>query len=134
MASKLVPGKYAGQRDDQIDSSLTIHDMSKRIRIMYIISSLRNCGPTTQLYNLISHLDVKLFDITVVTLSPESKFSRWRCFKTLGITLCSLQKNRLIQISTLVSCLTPLLNQLKPEIVHTQGIRADYLSNKLPKY
>ena len=134
MASKLAPDESAGQRDDQPDSILTIRGMSKRIRIVYIISSLRNCGPTTQLYNLISHLDAKLFDITVVTLSPESKFSRWICFNTLGITLYSLRKNRFIRFSTLVSCLMPLLNQLKPNIVHTQGIRADYLSNKLPKH
>ena len=63
---------YTGQQDDQSDSLLSMRDMSERIRIVYIVSSLQNCGPTTQLYNLISHLNPKYFQINWFSPIMES--------------------------------------------------------------
>ncbi len=42
-----------------------------RLRLVYLVSTLRRAGPTSQLLNLLRHLDLARFDPVVVTLSPE---------------------------------------------------------------
>ena len=101
------------------------------IRIAYVVSTLRDCGPTTQLYNLVSNLDRAIFEVYVITLSNEPTSTRWNDFSRLEIKLCSLAKRRITLPCVLSRKLGALLKAIDPCITHTQGIRADYLGSLL---
>ena len=102
-----------------------------RIRLFFIVSTLRRCGPTNQLYNLIANLDASCFDITLVTLSPESNDSRWFDFLPLNCYLRSLSLPRLTSPKRIKNALATILKPKNPHIVHTQGLRADYVASIL---
>ena len=100
-------------------------------KIVYVVSTLRSTGPTRQLYNIIKHLDRDRFSPTVVTLSPEPENSKWDDFtnvcdavETLGL---SRVKGALVGRHRLKAKLAALV----PDIIHTQGFRADYLLSKI---
>ena len=101
------------------------------IRIAYVVSTLRDCGPTTQLYNLVSNLDRATFEVYVITLSNEPTSTRWSDFSRLKIRLCSLAKRRITLPCVLSRKLGALLKAIDPCVTHTQGIRADYLGSLL---
>ena len=96
-----------------------------------MVSTLRDCGPTTQLYNLISNLDRATFEVYVITLSTEPSSTRWNDFSQLKIELCSLARRRIMLPCVLSRQLGALLKKIDPCITHTQGIRADYLGSLL---
>jgi glycosyltransferase involved in cell wall biosynthesis len=100
-------------------------------KILYIVSSLRRSGPTTQLYNIIKNLDTRKFDPYLVTLSPEHRDSNLSLYEKLNIHLYSLNLSRLKGFFAAKKRIIALLNEIKPDIIHTQGIRGDILSSKL---
>ncbi|VEP13239.1 conserved hypothetical protein [Hyella patelloides LEGE 07179] len=64
------------------------------MKILYIVSTLRSCGPTNQLLYIIKYLDIQQFEPIVLTLSPEPKNSLWSKFQQLNIPLYSLNLSR----------------------------------------
>jgi len=97
------------------------------LKILYVVSTLAKSGPTNQLYNLISNLDKDCYTIKVITLSPESSYSRWPDFESLDIEIQSLNLSRLAGLFLSKIKLKSLLKTIKPDLIHTQGIRADSL-------
>jgi glycosyltransferase involved in cell wall biosynthesis len=93
---------------------------------------LGRSGPTNQLFNLIKYLDRTIFDPYLITLSPEPNNSRRTDFEESGIHLFSLNLSRLDGIFFMRKKINPLINEINPDIIHTQGIRADIISSKLP--
>ena len=102
-------------------------------KILYIISTLRRSGPTNQLYNIIKYLDKNEFDPYLVTLSPESDNSRWADYDALGVHLYSLGLSRLRGFLCTRKEIKSFLSEIKPDVIHTQGIRADIINTKLVK-
>ncbi|MDQ2109557.1 MULTISPECIES: glycosyltransferase [unclassified Vibrio] len=96
-------------------------------KILYIVSTLKRSGPTNQLFNLIKNLDRSVFEPSVATLSPEPEDSRWNDYEKLGINLYSLNLSRLGGILFAKPKLRNIIDEIKPDIIHTQGIRADSL-------
>ena len=102
------------------------------IRVVYLVSTLRRAGPTTQLLNLLRHLDAGRFDPVVVTLSPEPADSMLREFQALGAPVRTLAMSRLAglvnrgwrgDIERLVG------RRLDAStVVHSQGVRGDVIS------
>jgi glycosyltransferase involved in cell wall biosynthesis len=103
----------------------------KKAAILYIVSTLGRTGPTQQLLYLISHLDRSLFDPHVVTLSPEPTDSLKPKFIEIGIKLHSLELSRIAGLFLALFRLKRFLRILKPDIIHSQGLRADWLSSQL---
>lgn len=101
------------------------------LRIFYIVSTLKSSGPTNQLYNIITHLDRSLFNPMLVTLSPEPADSRWSDFEKLGIDVRSLGLSRLKGLFLARGRLARLVDDFAPDVIHSQGIRADVLSSSL---
>jgi len=97
------------------------------MKILYVVSSLSSSGPTNQLYNLISNLNKGCYTVTVITLSPEPNDSRWSDFELLGIDVQSLNLSRLAGLFLSKFKLRSLIKVIKPDLIHTQGIRADSL-------
>ena len=102
------------------------------IRVVYLVSTLRRAGPTTQLLNLLRHLDAGLFDPVVVTLSPEPADSMLPEFQALGVPVRTLAMSRLAglvnrgwrrDVERLVG------ERLDAStVVHSQGVRGDVIA------
>lgn len=103
-------------------------------KICYIVSTLKRSGPTIQLYNLINYIDKKKFKIYIITLSPEPKDSEWDKFAKMGIQLHSIQLSRFSGLFFMKSKLLSLMKIIKPDLIHTQGIRADALLASIRTY
>lgn len=100
-------------------------------KILYIVSTLKRSGPTNQLFNIIKNLDRSVFKPVLITLSPEPKDSKWKDYISLGIEMHSLNLSRFGGLFFANSKLGKLINEIKPDLIHTQGIRADVLSSRL---
>jgi glycosyltransferase involved in cell wall biosynthesis len=107
--------------------SRSLHNF--RIRILYITSTLKRSGPINQLYNLIKYLDRSRFEPYLLTLSPEPSDSRWQDFVDLGVYVDTLRLSRLMGIFLTRKRLSVYIRRIQPDLLHTQGIRADILSS-----
>src|SRR5690625_1914881 len=103
------------------------------MKILYVVSTLKRCGPTNQLFNLIKYLDRKRFEPHLITLSPEPKDTRWKDFKSKNVNLYSLSLPRIFGFFLAKHKLIHLIRKIRPELIHTQGFRADILSSRLNK-
>ncbi|HHF3234750.1 glycosyltransferase [Vibrio sp. Vb0877] len=101
------------------------------INILYVVSTLKRSGPTNQLFNIIKNLDRSAFKPHLVTLSPESSDSRWSDYEKIGVNLYSLNLSRLSGVLFSKSSLGKKIADIKPDIIHSQGIRADMLVSKI---
>lgn len=101
------------------------------VKIVYVVSSLKRAGPTNQLYNLIKYLKLQKFRVAIITLSIEPIDSRWEDFKDLNVELYTLGLTRLQSLLFSMRGLKRILLRIKPDIIHSQGIRSDALVAKL---
>lgn len=96
-------------------------------KILYIVSTLRDSGPTNQLFYLIDNLRDK-FSATIITLSPEPEDSELSRFNELDIEYRTLGLSRLKGALLGPSKLRSVISRHEPDIIHSQGFRADTLS------
>lgn len=102
--------------------------MPKRIRVIYLGSTLARTGPVRQLYGLMKYLDRDLFEPAIVTLSPEPSDSFWDDFCSLGVPCSSFELSRITGAVILPFGMREFLRQHPADIVHSFGTRADVLS------
>ncbi|WP_019571816.1 glycosyltransferase family 4 protein [Thioalkalivibrio sp. ALMg3] len=99
------------------------------MKILYVVSTLANTGPTNQLYSLVRKLNRDVYSPSLLTLSPEPETnSAWSRFEGLEVEMGSLRLSRLEGLLLARSRVRELMEKIKPDIVHTQGIRADVLN------
>lgn len=103
------------------------------MKILYIVSTLRLCGPTNQLFYIIKYLDSQKIKPVILTLSPEPQESLWSKFKALDIEIHSLNLSRLQGLFQGGQKLKAFVDKLQPDVVHSQGIRPDTLAAKYLK-
>jgi len=101
------------------------------IKILYIVSTLERTGPVNQLFNLLLNLDAKKFLPIVLTLSPEKENTKIDDFRDRQIQVQSLRLNKLSGLFNLKARLDKAIVRIKPDIIHTQGYRADTVIYKL---
>jgi len=99
-------------------------------KILYIVSTLKRGGPVNQLYNLIKYLDRKEFDPYLITLSPELPDSRIGDFRSMDISIWTLNCSRRYFLSALKQA-RRICREIKPDLIHSQGIRPDAVSIRL---
>ncbi|MBE9170093.1 glycosyltransferase family 4 protein [Pleurocapsales cyanobacterium LEGE 06147] len=105
------------------------------MKVLYIGSTLRVCGPINQLFALIKYLDRKKFEPIILTLSPEPTHSALTSFQKLGVKINSLKLSRLKDFLVGKYALKKFVDDCHCDIVHTHGIRADiYAAQYLQKY
>jgi glycosyltransferase involved in cell wall biosynthesis len=97
-------------------------------RIAYLCSNLRRTGPTRQLLNILNHIDLRLFEPKVITLSEESSDSIYNEFVDQGIEIECLRLSRSMGWFAGSQKLGTWLRHSKTNLLHTQGIRADGLA------
>ena len=104
--------------------SMTVHKCADT-RLLFVISSLKRCGPVNQLYELIRNLDRSSFDVTVLTLKGEvDGNSRIADFSDMGVRLLSLGLTRWHVANVLVRMHT-VLTSIQPHVVHSHGLLPD---------
>lgn len=96
------------------------------MKLLFIVSNLRRTGPTNQLFYIINNLSEE-FQATVLTLSPEPRDSELKKFLDANISVDSLSLSRLKGFIKGKSLLKNYIDNFKPDIIQTQGIRADGL-------
>lgn len=101
------------------------------IRIAYIVSTLKRCGPNSQLRSIIRHLDRNQFEPLVITLSPEPADSVKPLFEQDGIPVVSLNLSRVEGLFMARRKLRSLLKEKQVHVLHAQGVRADSLAASL---
>lgn len=101
------------------------------MHVCYVISTLREAGPTVQLLNIVNHLDNDI-DATVLTLSPERGNTLVGSFRDAGASVTSLELSRLQGLVYGAPTLWRKISELSPDIVHSHGLRADLLSAIVP--
>jgi glycosyltransferase involved in cell wall biosynthesis len=106
----------------------------QKLSIVYIVSSLGRSGPTNQLFQMISYLDRKQFEPTIITLSPEPKNSRVEEFSDLSVNLIFLEMRHLASLFFGTTLLNEALKSLAPDVIHSQGLRGDWLNSRLSEY
>ncbi|MCW7553209.1 glycosyltransferase [Endozoicomonas gorgoniicola] len=104
-----------------------------KIKVAYIVSTLKKSGPTNQLLNIVSNLDLNVFQPIVITLSPEPAESLLKEFKRAEVTLYTLDLSRWSGVVFGLKKLRKLISTAKPDLLHTQGIRSDILASYLDK-
>lgn len=101
------------------------------IRVAYITSTLKRCGPNNQLRSMIRHLDREQFEPLVITLSPEPADSVKPLFEQDDIPVHSLNLSRTAGLFLGRRTLRGLLRDQRVSLLHTQGFRADALASSL---
>jgi glycosyltransferase involved in cell wall biosynthesis len=104
-----------------------IHVPDVTTDILYVVSRLRPSGPTNQLYYILKHLGDE-FDATVLTLSPESEETELPRFRDLDVEYETLGLSRWEGLVFGPQRLRRKVDTIGPDILQTQGIRADSLS------
>ncbi len=105
----------------------------RKVKLLYILSTLKRSGPVIQLYNLIKYLDSSRYEVSVITLSPEPEDSKWEDFRDLKIGVRTLGLSRIGGIFLLDKKVSRLISSMDPDVVHTQGFRADRLRISRPR-
>jgi glycosyltransferase involved in cell wall biosynthesis len=100
-------------------------------RLLYIVSTLKRAGPTNQLLNLIENLDQDKYESHLITLSSEPEDSRRGEFEAAGVKLSTLGQSRIQGLFGARKVLTRLIDRVRPDLIHTQGIRADSLISRI---
>lgn len=97
--------------------------------IVYLISNLRKTGPVIQLYNIVRHLNRENFEPFIITLSREGEKSFMMEFKHLGIPIITLN----LPQGSLKGWekIYEILRKINPRIVHSHGLRADFINSKI---
>ena len=103
----------------------------KKIKILYLVSTLKKCGPINILYGIIKGLDHELFDISILSLSSEKKLSMKIQFENLGCRLINLNNSRLKGALKNKETVNKILSSNQIDIVHSHGLRADMINAHL---
>ena len=101
------------------------------IKIVYVVPGLGRDGPTRQLYNLITHLNLEHFKAEIITLSPSSIDNLESDFLELGVAIHKLSLSRVLSILIGKYRLISALQNLKPNLIHSHGFRPDWLLSRI---
>jgi len=97
-------------------------------KILYIVSTLKRSGPIVQIFNIVNNIDPNDFEISAITLSPEDDDTMIEDFKKLNIDIRFLSLSRIQGLIKGKTKLMGMVKEINPDILHTQGFRADSYS------
>lgn len=104
------------------------------MKLLYVVSTLSRSGPTNQLYYLVSAAVARGDEVIVLTLSPEPKDTLYDKFILLNnVELCSLALSRISGLFLSKKRVFDIICKLSPDVIHSQGIRADSLISSMPR-
>ncbi|MGL5901271.1 MAG: hypothetical protein ACRCZO_01170, partial [Cetobacterium sp.] len=105
--------------------------MMKKIKIAYLVSTLNKSGPINILYGIVKNLDLKKFEITIITLSSSNENSMTETFTELSCNIINLNLRRIKDVFKYKKEITKILIEKEIKILHSHCFRADYYSSNL---
>lgn len=107
------------------------------IRLIYLVSSLKQTGPINQAFNLITGFDRDKISPLIVTLFQEDKVSSWiDKYRENGIEVKCLKSNH-SKLKDAAKKLDIIIAERSISVVHSSGLSADtvnkYLRSKVLK-
>ncbi|PYF79859.1 glycosyltransferase involved in cell wall biosynthesis [Marinomonas alcarazii] len=102
------------------------------MKVLYITSTLKKAGPTSQLYYILSNLAENITPV-LITLSPEPTQSRLADFEMLGIRIYQLKLSRIEGLFLAQKKVQAIVESEKPRVIHSQGYRGDLLASNFAK-
>ena len=109
--------------------------MSKALnnnKILIVVSDLKRVGPTNQTLNLINYSKYKDV-ISVITLFDEPSDTMIEEYKKNNISISSLKLNRFFYVNKAIKKIRNLINENDIKIIHSYGIKSDYICHKAVK-
>jgi len=95
--------------------------------VLSIVSTLGDCGPMKGKLNVIRSLDPLRYRAVIATLSPEPANSLIEAFQSLGIPVKQMGLSRTASLFLGARRLRAVASEVKPDLVHSHGLRADIL-------
>lgn len=105
--------------------------MKNKIKIMYVMTSCRKCGPTQQTLNIIKNLDRNVFDPVLVTIYEESGESRLKDFLPYVTKHYKVLMSKKSIILGRNKKMRDFLLSQNPDIIHSVGVFPDYLISSI---
>lgn len=130
LAPNFLRGKLYSKvlRDSVNSQSFLLDDKENdRIKIIYIMTSCRKCGPTQQTLNIIKNLDRNVFDPILVTIYKEGSDSMLDSFIPYVVKHYNVNMNKKAIILKRNKKMRIFLEEQKPNIVHSVGVFPNYL-------
>lgn len=103
----------------------------KKIKILYVVVNLKRCGPINILYNLIKYIDKNIYEIYIVSLSPQCNNSREEEFKNLGCNIYNLNLSKIKSLLFSRNRIKKILKDDNIDILHSHGLRPDIVISKI---
>jgi len=100
-------------------------------KILYCVSTLKKCGPINVLYNTVKYLDRTRFDVCIMTLSAEKANTRIQEFRDLNCKIFCFNFSKLESLYKPKFEIEKIIKAEKIDVIHTHGIRADFLAASL---
>ncbi len=101
------------------------------MRVAYVISTLKRCGPVNVLFDIVNNLDASC-ETAVFTLAPEPDGSRAEDFERIGLPVKRVFDSRTQSMLGGNRALSRAIARFAPDIVHAHGFRATILCRDLP--
>ncbi len=98
------------------------------IKVLYVVSTLMRSGPINILYDVVKYLDRTRFTPYIITLSVEKAETRIKDFANLGITIKCINSNSLTWFNIGIYNFSKAIKEILPDVIHTTGIRGDFLT------
>ena len=103
----------------------------EKIKILYLVSALKKCGPISVLFNILQGLDSKKYEIFVLCLSQGENGPILNQFKALQIEIILLNHSRLKGLVLNKPIVQKIVYDKKIDIVHSNDFRSDMICSKL---
>ena len=109
----------------------------KKIKILYTINFLNNGGPSKVLLNIIKALNKNEYDINVLTIIDQNNSEIIKSLRENGVNVIEVKmKKKISDVLKFKNKIYQIVNNLKPDIIHTHGIVTSILlsSKKIGGY
>ncbi len=98
-------------------------------KVLFIITTLRRCGPVNILFDIVKYLDRDRYSVHVLTLCPEEGASRWDEFVAIKAKVSSLGVNKGVGYGLVGLRFKAVVDEIEPDVVHCISFRADVLGS-----
>jgi glycosyltransferase involved in cell wall biosynthesis len=98
--------------------------------VLLIVSTLRRCAPVNGLMNVVRCFDPLNYRAVIATLSAEPTDTLIEEFRSLGVPVRQMELSRAGSYVFGARKLRRLVSEVKPDLVHCHGLRADILAAK----
>lgn len=95
----------------------------KKIKIGYIINSVKNCGPVNVLINMLYEINYDNYEVSVVTILNDNDISYINKIKNINSKIKIIEMKYEKSITTLLKAneITKKINKYKFDIIHVHG-------------